>query len=91
MEYAAAKSTMCRQCGTTFRRRGSEAKSRLRLKGGSASSRRPLPPIHRFFRKLEGFWAKHHSSSIECFDCKAKQEVSSAATLDHLPVVQRAY
>jgi cytoskeletal protein CcmA (bactofilin family) len=32
------------------------------------------------FRKLEGFWTKHHSSIIECFDCKATQEISSAAT-----------
>ena len=52
--------------------------------GGAASSQRRAArvalPDPSLFRKLEGFWTKHHSSIIECFDCKAKQEISSAAT-----------
>src|SRR2546423_11103704 len=29
-------------------------------------------------QKFEGLWNKHHSSEIECFECKAHHEVSSA-------------
>jgi cytoskeletal protein CcmA (bactofilin family) len=38
-----------------------------------------------FRQKFEGLWNKHHSSEIECFDCKAKHEVSSAATSSFCP------
>ena len=37
------------------------------------------------FQKIEGFWTKHHNSEIECFDCKAKHEVSSAASSSFCP------
>jgi cytoskeletal protein CcmA (bactofilin family) len=77
MEYAAAKSTMCRQCGAHFVPSAPKLEVRLRPK-----EEQPLESIAdpSLFRKLEGFWAKHHSSVIECFDCKATQEISSAAT-----------
>jgi cytoskeletal protein CcmA (bactofilin family)/ribosomal protein S27E len=76
MEYAAAKSTMCRQCGAHFVPSAPRVELRLRPKG------EPVEIISdpSLFRKLEGFWTKHHSSVIECFDCKATQEISSAAT-----------
>jgi cytoskeletal protein CcmA (bactofilin family) len=76
MEYAAAKSTMCRQCGAHFVPSAPKMEVRLRPKD------EPVEPVAdpSLFRKLEGFWAKHHSSIIECFDCKATQEISSAAT-----------
>jgi cytoskeletal protein CcmA (bactofilin family) len=76
MEYAAAKSTMCRQCGAHFVPSAPKLEVRLRPKD------EPLESIGdpSLFRKLEGFWTKHHSSVIECFDCKATQEISSAAT-----------
>ena len=36
-------------------------------------------------QKIEGFWNKHHNSEIECFECKAKHEVSSAASSSFCP------
>jgi cytoskeletal protein CcmA (bactofilin family) len=76
MEYAAAKSTMCRQCGAHFVPSAPKVEVRLRPKREAVENVAD-PSI---FRKLEGFWTKHHSSVIECFDCKATQEISSAAT-----------
>ena len=38
-----------------------------------------------FLRKLDGMWGKQRSSVVECFDCKAKQEVTSAATSTTCP------
>jgi len=75
MEYAAAKSTMCRQCGAHFVPLAPKVQVRLRSKD------EPIEPVAdlSLLRKLEGFWSKHHSAVIECFDCKATQEVSSAA------------
>jgi cytoskeletal protein CcmA (bactofilin family) len=85
MEYAAAKSTMCRQCGSHFapaapkhheiRLRPKEE----RVEAAVASSDSSI------LGKIEGLWTKHHSSEIECFDCKAKHEVSSAATSSFCP------
>jgi cytoskeletal protein CcmA (bactofilin family) len=76
MEYAAAKSTMCRQCGAHFVPSAPKFEVRLRPKD------EPVEAVAdpSLFRKFEGFWTKHHSSVIECFDCKATQEISSAAT-----------
>ena len=76
MEYAAAKSTMCRQCGAHFVPSAPKQEVRLRPK------EEPVETVAdpSVFRKLEGFWAKHYSSVIECFDCRATQEISSAAT-----------
>src|SRR5450631_2598744 len=76
MEYAAAKSTMCRQCGAHFAPSAPKLEVRLRPKAEPVESNAD-PSI---FQKLEGFWSKHHSSIIECCDCKATQEISSAAT-----------
>ena len=77
MEYAAAKSTMCRQCGAHFAPSVPKQVVRLHAKEEPLESISNDPSL---LRKLEGFWTKHHSSVIECFDCKAKQEISSAAT-----------
>jgi cytoskeletal protein CcmA (bactofilin family) len=85
MEYAAAKSTMCRQCGSHFAP-ASVPKQEIRLRpkeerveAAVASSDSSL------LGKIEGLWTKHHNSEIECFDCKAKHEVSSAATSSFCP------
>ena len=81
MEYAAAKSTMCRQCGAHFAPSAPKVEVRMRAHD------EPAPPTMEpsMFRKLEGFWAKATNSEIECFDCKAKQEVSSAASSTFCP------
>ncbi|PZR75120.1 MAG: hypothetical protein DLM73_06140 [Chthoniobacterales bacterium] len=81
MEYAAAKSTMCRHCGSHFAPAAPKQEIRLRSKDEPVAAA-PDPSI---LRKLEGFWTKHHNSEIECFECKAKQEVSSAASSTFCP------
>ncbi len=81
MEYAAAKSTMCRQCGGNF---SPSAPKRVEIKLRPARDAQPLarpegqaPSV---LHKLEGFWGKKATSTVECFECKAKQEVISAAS-----------
>src|SRR4051812_42030264 len=84
MEYAAAKSTMCRQCGSHFAPAAPKQEIRLRPREerveAAVSSSDPS-----LFQKIEGLWTKHHNSEIECFECKAKHEVSSAATSSFCP------
>jgi cytoskeletal protein CcmA (bactofilin family) len=81
MEYAAAKSTMCRQCGSHFAPSVPKQEVRMRPKDELVEAA-PDPSL---FQKIEGYWHKHHNSVIECFDCKAKQEISSAATSTFCP------
>ena len=84
MEYAAAKSTMCRQCGSHFA--PSEPKHQVRLRPQEERAEPAAPASDSSLRhKFEGLWHKHHSSQIECFECKAKHEVSSAATSSFCP------
>jgi len=83
-EYAAAKSTMCRQCGSHFA--PSAPKHEIRLRPREERVEAAVAPSDSSLRqKFEGLWNKHHSSEIECFDCKAKHEVSSAATSSFCP------
>jgi len=81
MDYAAAKSTICRQCSANFSPSARRSEIRLRAKeeppAGSAEPK--------LFRKFEGLWAKQRNSIVECFDCKAKQDVISAATSTTCP------
>jgi cytoskeletal protein CcmA (bactofilin family) len=79
MEYAAAKSTMCRQCGRHYAPATPKPVPKFRLK----SETPPPPPTSEapsLFRKFDGLWSRQRSSIIECFDCKAQQEISSAAS-----------
>jgi cytoskeletal protein CcmA (bactofilin family) len=84
MEYAAAKSTMCRQCGSHFAPAAPKHEIRMRSKEERLEATAPAtdPSLR---QKIEGFWNKHHNSEIECFDCKAKHEVSSAASSSFCP------
>jgi cytoskeletal protein CcmA (bactofilin family) len=81
MEYAAAKSTMCRQCGSHFAPAAPKQEIRLRAKEEPVESL--ADPSLR--QRIEGLWNKHHNSEIECFECKAKQEISSAASSTFCP------
>jgi len=81
MEYAAAKSTMCRQCGSHFAPAAPKQEIRLRAKEEPVESL--ADPSLR--QRIEGLWNKHHNSEIECFECKATQEVSSAASSTFCP------
>src|SRR5437660_11816799 len=75
MDYAAAKSTMCRQCGRHFSPSAPKPAIKLRPRGEI-----PPPRDTSIFQRFEGLWSRQRSSVVECFECKRKQEVSGAAT-----------
>ena len=76
MEYAAAKSSICRQCGRSF----SPFTPKLGLKLRTTEEG-PVPETSSsIFGRLEDFWKRQTSSVVECFECKRKQQVSGAAT-----------
>ena len=76
MEYAAAKSSICRQCGRSF----SPFAPKPGLKLRTAEERSPQETSSSIFGRLEDFWKRQTVSVVECFDCKRKQQVSGAAT-----------
>jgi cytoskeletal protein CcmA (bactofilin family) len=81
MEYAAAKSTMCRQCGRHYAPAAPKPQPKFRFRTETAAKPQPAAesssPV---VRKFETLWSRQHNSQVECFECKAKQEVSSAAS-----------
>jgi cytoskeletal protein CcmA (bactofilin family) len=87
MEYAAAKSTMCRQCGSAFSPSAPKIEIKLRPPREAAPEPTPAPAsVEASIRqKFEGLWGKQRSSVVECFECKAKQEVTSAASSSTCP------
>ena len=78
MEYAAAKSSMCRQCGRSFT--PFAPKPGLKLRTAEEPPAQETSPSPSIFGKLEDFWKRQTNSVVECFECKRKQEVSGAAT-----------
>ncbi len=84
MDYAAAKSTMCRQCGRHFAPTDSKPVATVRIRE-SAPSETPAPvEAGGALRKL-GFWGTQRSRLVACFECKRKHEVSEAATSTNCP------
>lgn len=85
MEYVAAKSTMCRQCGGSYAPSAPKvAVVRLR----STAKEEPAAAedsslLHRF----EGLWSSkpQRPSVVECFECRRKHEVSGAAASTNCP------
>ena len=76
MEYAAAKSSICRQCGRSFSPFGPKPGLKLRN-----TEEAPVPEASSsIFGRLEEFWKRQTSCVVECFECKRKQQVSGAAT-----------
>jgi cytoskeletal protein CcmA (bactofilin family) len=75
MEYAAAKSSICRQCGRYFS--PFTPKPGLKLR---AREEAPATQNSSILGKFEDFWKRQHSSVIECFECKRKQQVCGTAT-----------
>jgi len=78
MEYVAAKTTICRQCGRSFS--PSAPKPGLKLKDDSAAPAEL--PLH---RRLEAMWSRQRNRLVSCFECKRKHEVSDAATSTNCP------
>jgi cytoskeletal protein CcmA (bactofilin family) len=75
MEYAAAKSSICRQCGRSFSPFAPKPGLKLRTRESA-----PAPESSSIFGRFEDFWKRQRSSIIECFECKRKQQVCGAAT-----------
>jgi cytoskeletal protein CcmA (bactofilin family)/ribosomal protein S27E len=75
MEYAAAKSSICRQCGRSFS--PFVPKPGLKLRTNEET---PPPESSSIFGRFEDFWKRQRSSIIECFECKRKQQVCGGAT-----------
>jgi cytoskeletal protein CcmA (bactofilin family)/ribosomal protein S27E len=74
-EYAAAKSSICRQCGRYFSKFAPKSGLKLHVKEEA-----PTPENSSFLHRFEGFWKRPRSSVVECFECKRKQEVCGTAT-----------
>jgi len=81
MDYAAAKSTMCRQCGRHFSPFAPKPGLKVRLKEEAP----PAAPDQSFLQKFDGLWSRPRNSVVECFECKRKHEVSDAATSTNCP------
>jgi cytoskeletal protein CcmA (bactofilin family)/ribosomal protein S27E len=77
MEYAAAKSSICRQCGRSFTPFAPKPGLKLRT---TEEAPAPETTSSSIFGKLEDFWKRQTSCLVECFECKRKQQVSGAAT-----------
>ena len=87
MEYAAAKSTMCRQCGGAFS--PSVPKAEVHAAQQARQQQHAGPSMVEegasLLRKFDGLWGKPRSSVVECFDCKAKTEVNTVAQSTNCP------
>src|SRR5438477_8714489 len=77
MEYAAAKSSICRQCGRYFSPFAPKPGLKLRVREEAPAA---APASSSILGKFEDFWKRQHSSVIECFECKRKQQVCGTAT-----------
>jgi cytoskeletal protein CcmA (bactofilin family)/DNA-directed RNA polymerase subunit RPC12/RpoP len=78
MEYAAAKSTMCRQCGRSFNPSVPKPDLKVGDKPETAGATSP-------FKKLDSIWNRRGNRVVACFECKRKHEVSEAATSTNCP------
>jgi cytoskeletal protein CcmA (bactofilin family)/ribosomal protein S27E len=75
-EYAAAKSSICRQCGRYFSPFAPKPGLKLRVREEAA----PAPTNSSIIGRFEDFWKRQRSAVVECFECKRKQQVCGAAT-----------
>ena len=79
MEYVAAKTTICRQCGRSF---APMAPKPAPAKPAEEVTSTGEVPIH---RKLENIWGRQRNRVVSCFECKRKHEVSDQATSTNCP------
>lgn len=78
MDYAAAKTTICRQCGRHFS--PSAPKPGLHFASKEEVKAAPEPTGFR-----QALWGRQRSRVVACFECKRKHEVSEAATSTNCP------
>ena len=81
MDYAAAKSTMCRQCGRYFSPSAPKPGLKLRIKEEPAAAATEASG----FPKLGAIWNKPRTRLVACFECKRKHEVSDASMSTNCP------
>jgi cytoskeletal protein CcmA (bactofilin family) len=81
MDYAAAKSTMCRQCGRHFTPNTPKVELKLRTKEPEVAA----APEPAGLRKMGSLWGQQRSRVVACFECKRRHEVSEAATSTNCP------
>jgi cytoskeletal protein CcmA (bactofilin family) len=81
MDYAAAKSTLCRQCGRYFS--PSSPKPVLKLGTKDEPGISVAEPLG--LRKFEGLWNKPRVRVVACFECRRKHEVCDAASSTNCP------
>lgn len=74
MDYAAARSSLCRQCGKHFVAAAGQAEAK------TAAAGKEDPGAPSFLRRFEGIWHRPRITSVACYDCGAPQEINSAAT-----------
>src|SRR3954468_3962527 len=83
MDYAAAKTTMCRQCGRYFSPNVPKQGLVLRSKAEAASAASTSAEVGGVARP--SFWGSKKNRVVGCFECKRKHEVSEAATSTNCP------
>lgn len=80
---------MCRQCGSNFAPsapKQAEIKLRAPRESAAASVASVVSNVESsLLHKFDGLWGKQRSATVECFDCKAKQDVISSATSTTCP------
>jgi cytoskeletal protein CcmA (bactofilin family)/ribosomal protein S27E len=84
-DYAAAKTTMCRQCGRYFSPGAPKAGLTLRTKEEAPANSGPGFASSLFQKFSNRNWSQPRSSVVECFECKRRHEVSEAATSTNCP------
>lgn len=85
MEYAAARTTMCRQCGGAFAPAAPKAEPKVRIVREETPAAAVVNEAGALLRKFEGLWTRQRDEVVECFDCKAKQQVTTAASSTTCP------
>ena len=74
VEYAACRSTLCRQCGKHFVVRAEPVEAKPKAESDAAVTGQSL------VRRFGAIWNRQRITSVACFDCGATQELTSAAT-----------
>ena len=84
-EYAAAKTTMCRQCGRSFSPGSPKPALKPTSSGAALASSTSSRESFGLGGKIEGIFGRRGNRLVSCFECKRKHEVSDAATSTNCP------
>ena len=74
LEYAAARSTLCRQCGKHF------VVTPVAAEAKAVAPKEEAVAGPSFFQRFEGLWNRPRITAVNCYDCGTGQEITSAAT-----------